>query len=206
MSSTTSLTARRRHLAPARSERTSLSSPTVVALFATAVVGLAKGAVAYTRRSSVPKAHVRPTNCVTQEICIAVAFFIVIVVVEMRRRQHGLPSPWVAPFTRHAWSRLRAPFTEGGWTKLLRLSLMVPLVVFALYWPYRMGAQIIGGLDHNSTVNAWGAQLRRCNAGALVWVVRLQRRERRERRLSGRCRARQHPTRRLRRDGHLDGN
>jgi hypothetical protein len=44
---------------------------------------------------------------------------------------------------------------------------MVPLVVFALYWPYRMGAQIIGGLDHNSTVNA-GAQLRRCNAGALA--------------------------------------
>jgi hypothetical protein len=93
MSSTTSLTARRRHLAPARSERTSLSlsPPIVVALFATAVVGLAKGAVAYSRRSSVPKAHVRGTNCVTQEICIAVAFFIVIVVVEMRRRQHGLP-------------------------------------------------------------------------------------------------------------------
>ena len=32
----------------------------------------------------------------------------------------------------------------------------VPLVLVLLYAPFRMGAQIVGGLDPNATVNAWG--------------------------------------------------
>lgn len=32
----------------------------------------------------------------------------------------------------------------------------VPLVLVLAYTPYRMGAQVTGGLDPNATVNAWG--------------------------------------------------
>ena len=42
---------------------------------------------------------------------------------------------------------------------------MALLVLVLLYCPYRMGAQIIGGLDPNSTVNAWGGPT---YAGAII--------------------------------------
>ena len=32
----------------------------------------------------------------------------------------------------------------------------MPLVLVALYTPFRMGMQVTGGLDPNATVNAWG--------------------------------------------------
>ena len=40
----------------------------------------------------------------------------------------------------------------------------LPLLVM-LYAPYRMGMQVIGGLDPNATVNAWGGP---SYAGALA--------------------------------------
>jgi hypothetical protein len=43
------------------------------------------------------------------------------------------------------------------------MTLLLMLVL--LYAPYRMGKQVIGGLDPNSTVNAWGGP---SYAGALL--------------------------------------
>jgi len=39
---------------------------------------------------------------------------------------------------------------------MLRAVPMTLLVLLLLYAPFRMGAQVIGGLDPNSTINAWG--------------------------------------------------
>jgi len=48
---------------------------------------------------------------------------------------------------------------------MMRALPMALLVLVLLYAPYRMGAQVIGGLDPNSTVNAWGGPT---HAGALL--------------------------------------
>jgi hypothetical protein len=156
MATTAPLTASCLQVGSDRTGRRSFASPILLGLLAAAGIGLAKGAVAYARRSSVPEPHVPGTNAGVVHICIGVTFFILILLVEVRRRRRGLPSPWVAPFTPGAWSRLRTTFTEGGFATLPRLLVVVPTVIVMLYCPWRMGAQIIGGLDHNSTVNAWG--------------------------------------------------
>ena len=39
---------------------------------------------------------------------------------------------------------------------LARFIAALPLVPAALYAPFRMAAQITGGLDPNATVSAWG--------------------------------------------------
>jgi hypothetical protein len=41
-------------------------------------------------------------------------------------------------------------------TNLARVAATVPLVLLLAYAPFRLGAQLIGGLDPNATVNAWG--------------------------------------------------
>ena len=45
------------------------------------------------------------------------------------------------------------------------VTVTVPLVLVLLYQPFRMGAQVTGGLDPNATVNAWGGP---AYAGALL--------------------------------------
>ncbi len=39
---------------------------------------------------------------------------------------------------------------------LARVLAAAPLILVLAYAPYRMGAQVTGGLDPSATVNAWG--------------------------------------------------
>jgi hypothetical protein len=126
------------------------------------LIGIAKGAVAYARRSSVIKHHVPGTNAISVHIALAIAAAIVVIGIQVRRSRSSKETdhpPWVAPFSRNAASRLGRTLrlADGVSVKnLIRAVVTVVLVVVALYAPYRIGAEIIGGLDHNSTVNAWG--------------------------------------------------
>jgi hypothetical protein len=137
-----------------------LSVTVSAALFLT---GIAAGAVEYTRRSPRIERHVAGTNAITIHVLLAAAAAAAVISVQARRArqpaaQQG-PSPWTWPFSASAVARLRRTirFADGlSLPNLARVIATVPPVLVLLYVPYRMGAQITGGLDPNATVNAWG--------------------------------------------------
>jgi hypothetical protein len=142
-----------------------LSVPVLAAAF---LVGLAKGAIAYSHRSSVLEQHAPGTNAITIHVVLAVVAAAVVVVIQVRRwRKPGQPgpAPWIAPFSRSAVAGMSRAVRLSPGAAVARALPMALLILVLLYCPYRMGAQIIGGLDPNSTVNAWGGP---SYAGALL--------------------------------------
>jgi len=143
--------------------RCRLSRVTATAFAVLLVAGIAEGAVDYARRSPKAGQHVAGTNASTVHVLIAVAAAAAVVSIQARRSrqpawQRG-PSPWAAPFSAAAESRLRRTIRLAGGLSvpdLARAVAAVPLVLMLLFTPFRMGMQITGGLDPNATVNAWG--------------------------------------------------
>lgn len=144
------------------------SGPAFLALF---LIGVAGGAVAYARRLAVSASHVAGSNAVTIHVVLAIAAIAVVAGVQAgRARRPGRrgPSPWAAPFSARAVARLGRTIRLAGGPSLPALAraiATVPLVLVLLYAPFRMGEQVIGGLDPNATVNAWGGPT---YAGALL--------------------------------------
>ncbi len=140
-----------------------LSRVTAAVFAVLLVTGVAEGAADYARRSPKIEQHVAGTNAIAVHVLIAVAAAAAVVSIQARRsrrsaRQRG-PSPWAAPFSASAASRLRRTIRFAGGLSLPNLAravAAVPLVLVLLYTPFRMGMQITGGLDPNATVNAWG--------------------------------------------------
>ncbi|QBS45520.1 hypothetical protein DMB37_02515 [Nocardia sp. CS682] len=65
-----------------------------------------------------------------------------------------LPAPLGTTAVRRLAHTLRAiPHRPSA---LLRILLAVPAMVVLVYCPFRIGVQILAGLDPNFTVNAWG--------------------------------------------------
>jgi len=139
-----------------------LSRFTVGALVVLFLIGVAKGGVEYARRSAVIEPHVAGTNAILTHVLIAAAVATIVLVVQVRRtRRPGgrRTSPWAAPFSARAAGRLGRTlrFTDRASLKnLARAVATVLLVLVVGYAPARMGAQVVGGLDPNNTVNAWG--------------------------------------------------
>lgn len=136
-----------------------LSATVFLALFLT---GIAEGAAQYTRRSPVIERHVAGTNAITVHVVLAIAAATAVIGIQARRSRrpaHLGQSPWAAPFSASSFARLRRTILFGCGASprnLARVMATVPLVLVLLYAPFRMGAQIVGGLDPNATVNAWG--------------------------------------------------
>lgn len=133
-----------------------VSRLTVTVLAAAFVAGVAKGAIAYASRSLVLKQHVAGTNAITAEVALAVIAATAVVTIEMVCWRRRGQSPWIAPFSGRAMVRLRQATrlpTGKAAARAVPVALMLLVIV---YCPYRIGAQIIGGLDPNATVNAWG--------------------------------------------------
>jgi hypothetical protein len=149
---------RREHLIPHPSA-TELPAWLTVTVISTAfVVGGAIGALTYVHRSSVVEKHVAGTNAISVHIVIAVAVVALVISTHIWRPRWGHRA-WVAPFSKNALSRLSHTIRlQRGVTvtNVLRVLLALSLVLVLLYWPFRMGEQTIGGLDVNSSVNAWG--------------------------------------------------
>jgi hypothetical protein len=126
------------------------------------LMGVAKGGVEYARRSAVVEPHVAGTNAILVHVLIAVAVAAIVLVVQVgRARSPGGrgPSPWAAPFSARAAGRLGRTlrFAAGPSVRnVARAAATALLVLVVAYAPARMGAQVIGGLDPNNTVNAWG--------------------------------------------------
>jgi hypothetical protein len=142
-----------------------MSVPVFAAAF---LIGAVEGAVAYSGRSPVLERHVAGTNAITIHVVLAIAATAVVIAVQVRRarkRSRRGPSPWTAPFSSATVARLGRTVRLSGGATVARIVPMALLVLVLLYCPYRMGAQIIGGLDPNSTVNAWGGPT---YAGAMI--------------------------------------
>jgi hypothetical protein len=142
-----------------------LSVPVLAAAF---LIGVAKGAVAYSRRSSVLEHHVAGTNAITIHVVLAIVAAAVVIAIQVRRsrqRSQPGPSPWSAPFSSSAVAKIGQTIRLSGGTAVVKALPMALLILVLLYCPFRMGAQVIGGLDPNSTVNAWGGPT---YAGALL--------------------------------------
>jgi hypothetical protein len=146
----------------AERSRFRLSRFTVGALAALFLLGIAKGAVEYARRSPVLEAHAPGTNAILVHVLLAVAVAVTVIAVQVHRA--GRPgergtSPWAAPFSARAAARLGRTLWFAhrlSFTNVARFVVTVLLVLVVAYAPARMGAQVIGGLDPNNTVNAWG--------------------------------------------------
>jgi hypothetical protein len=142
-----------------------LTVPVLAAAFA---AGLAKGAADYSVRSRVVEHHVAGTNAIMVHIALAIAAAVVVLAIQLLRlRSDGQrgPTPWLAPFSASAVARLRQTFLRSPGAAAVRALPVALLIVVVLYAPFRMGAQVIGGLDPNATVNAWGGP---SYAGALL--------------------------------------
>jgi hypothetical protein len=142
-----------------------LTAPVLAAAF---LFGVAQGAVAYVHRSAVAERHTAGTNAITIHVILAIAAAAVVIAVQVWRvRQPGRrgPSPWGAPFAARAMAKLRLFYQRSPGAAMARGLPAALLILVILYCPYRMGAQVIGGLDPNATVNAWGGP---SYAGALL--------------------------------------
>jgi uncharacterized membrane protein len=137
-----------------------LSRLTVAVLLTAFVIGVAEGAVNYSHRSSAIKRHVADMNAVTVHTVLAIVAMLVVVAIQIRRSRQPTTqrghSPWFAPFSTNAMSRLSRTIRLSRGMSVVRLLPTMLLVLVLLYAPFRMGAQIVGGIDPNSTVNAWG--------------------------------------------------
>jgi hypothetical protein len=139
-------------------------SPVTVAIFAGLLVaGIGEGAAAYASRSPKVERHVAGTNAIPIHVLIAAASAAVVITIQLQRSRQPAsqrrPSPWIAPFSGRAASRLRRTvrLARGiSGSSLARATGAGLLVLVILDTPFRMGQQIIGGLDPNATVNAWG--------------------------------------------------
>jgi hypothetical protein len=140
-----------------------LSRVTAAVFAVLLVAGITEGAAQYARRSSKIERHVAGTNAITLHVLIAVAAAAAVLTLQARRSRQPAwqraPSPWAAPFSATAASRLRRTIrlADGlSLPNLARAVAAVPLILVLLFTPFRMGMQITGGLDPNATVNAWG--------------------------------------------------
>ena len=140
-----------------------LSAATATVFAALLAAGVAEGAAQYAHRSPRIEQHVAGTNAITVHVVLAAVVAAVVIAIQVRRSRQPAawrrPSPWAAPFSVAGVSRLRQTVRLTGGLSLPNLAravVAVPLVLVLLYAPFRMGMQIIGGLDPNQTVNAWG--------------------------------------------------
>jgi hypothetical protein len=120
---------------------------------------VAEGAVAYSHRSPVLERHIPGTNAITTHVVLAIAAAAVVIAVQIWRsvkRSQRSPSPWTAPFSTRAAAKMSRAIRLSGGAAVAKALPTTLLVLVLLYCPYRMGQQVIGGLDPNSTVNAWG--------------------------------------------------
>ena len=145
-----------------------LSAAALLALFLT---GITVGAAEYARRSPGIARHHAGSNAITIHVVLAVAAAAAVASVQARQArrpaERGL-SPWAAPFSAIAAERLGRTIrlADGpSVPNVARFIVTVPLVLALAYEPFRMGAQLTGGLDPNATVNAWGGPT---YAGALL--------------------------------------
>jgi hypothetical protein len=138
-----------------------LSAPLVILVAALFAAGVISGLFSYLHRSSVQERFVPGSSAWWQHLAVAVVACAALGYSRWRhRRRFGrhsdrlcLLAPLGKPAARRVAQTLGALRSPSGVGRVLLAVL--PAAVF-LYFLYRDGEQVIGGLDPNFTVNAWG--------------------------------------------------
>jgi hypothetical protein len=138
-------------------------SPTLVGLAATFLaVGLSYGGLVYLSRSPVRAEHHPGTAAWWPHIGIFVLSAALFAGARLRRRRTRPTCDGrlllLAPLGRPAARRIRRTVLAARHRPVLlvRLAAATMPAALLLYVCWRVGAQVLGGLDPNFTVNAWG--------------------------------------------------
>jgi hypothetical protein len=121
--------------------------------------GVSIGWLSYLHRSTTPVRHVPGSNAWWQQGAVAVIAVALLGAAWLGRNRWRISSRLVvAPLGRSAASRISLLYRRWPWrpARLGRALLGAPLLLVVGYAFFRAGYQVTGGLDHNSTVNAWG--------------------------------------------------
>ncbi len=140
---------------PTRSSARHTLSPLLTGIAVGALaVGLVFGGVVYANRSQEAVAHVPGTEAWWPHLGLTVvaAGWLVLVTYRRRRIGRGLATLLTAPIGARAAGRLRRTAREST----LRTVLATALVLLLVYSAWRVGGQVLAGLDPNFVADAWG--------------------------------------------------
>jgi hypothetical protein len=119
-------------------------------------VGIVTGVIEYLHRSPIREAHLPGTSAWTPHLVVAAVAGALYGVARWRHgRRFGRGSGrllLLAPLGKSAASRLMATTRQVSW----RSAAALPPLALIGYSLWRVGEQVIGGLDPNFTANAWG--------------------------------------------------
>ncbi|MFI1917719.1 hypothetical protein [Nocardia sp. NPDC020380] len=132
-----------------------LSRPLTALAAFSVTTGVIVGGIQYAMRSPQREAHVAGTAAWWQHLIVLLLAIAIIIVLARRGFR---PADLLTPLTSQAAQRLRTTAkaaTHHPGPALRLLLSFLPLLIL-VYLPWRMGEQILGGLDPNFTANAWG--------------------------------------------------
>lgn len=131
-------------------------SPFLSVLAATGfTAGIVTGLVRYLNQSPRPEAHVPGTAAWPQHLILAAVACVLYVAARRcrgRRPDGGRDLLLLVPIGRTAAARLAAT----AWPVTWRSAAALPPLGIIAYGFWRVGEQVTGGLNPDSTVNAWG--------------------------------------------------
>lgn len=138
--------------------RPRLSRPLVAITATSLVAGLISGGVTYLNRSPHLATHVDGTAAWAAHIVVFMLAGGVTMVVLRRRPAPTGRLSLLAPLGTTAASRLAHTVHAARHhpTAVLRLLIGILPMAMLVFGPYRIGVQVLAGLDPNFTVNAWG--------------------------------------------------
>ncbi|CAM4084884.1 hypothetical protein NONI108955_08135 [Nocardia ninae] len=138
--------------------RMQFSRPLVAIATASLVAGIVFGGTIYLNRSPELATPVDGTSAWLPHLVLFALAAVVGTVILRRRGVEAtiqlLPAPVGTTAARRLGNTLRAIPRHPS--VLLRVLLAVPAMVVLVYCPFRIGVQVLAGLDPNFTVNAWG--------------------------------------------------
>ncbi|MFC9438290.1 hypothetical protein [Nocardia sp. NPDC057030] len=135
-----------------------LSRPLLVLAAASLTAGIVTGGLSYLDRSPERENHVDGTAAwEVHAVLLAVTIALTLAVLR-RRGAAAFVTMVLSPLSATAAQRLARTFRSilNHPTALLRLLLGFVPIALLIYSPFRIGMQILGGLDPNFTANAWG--------------------------------------------------
>ncbi|MEV6559507.1 hypothetical protein AB0M22_27575 [Nocardia sp. NPDC051756] len=143
---------------PADHIRTRLSRPLLVITAVSLTAGIATGGLSYLNRSADQENHVDGTAAWGIHVFLLAATIALTVVAIRRRGTPAFIAMLLSPLSTTAAQRLIRTLRSilNHPTALLRLIVGFLPIALLIYSPFRIGIQILGGLDPNFTANAWG--------------------------------------------------
>jgi hypothetical protein len=138
-----------------------LSGPLTALVGSAFVSGVSYGFFEFLQRSPVRQQHVAGTAAWGQQLAVALAAIMILIVAQVwHRRRFGPRSGrlWLlAPLGAKAARRVARTAGLGSESaQPVRLLLALPAAALFLFCCWRAGVQVTGGLNPNFTVNAWG--------------------------------------------------